>query len=31
MLDYDFIIEKSKKERIDRITIEREYWQLIFL
>jgi len=31
MLNYDFIIEKSKKERIDRVTIEREYWQLIFL
>lgn len=31
MLNYNFIIEKSQKERIDRITVEREYWQLLFL
>ena len=31
MLNYNFIIEKSQKERIDRVTVEREYWQLLFL
>lgn len=31
MLDYDFIEKKSKNERIDKITIEREYWQLLIL
>ncbi len=31
MLNYNFIFEKSQKERIDQITIEREYWQLLFL
>lgn len=31
MLNYNFIIEKSQKERIDRVTVEREYIQLIFL
>lgn len=31
MLNYNFILEKSQKERIDRVTIEREYWQLLFL
>jgi len=31
MLDYNFIQEKAKKERIDEITIAREYYQLLFL
>lgn len=31
MLNYNFILEKSQKERIDRVTVEREYWQLLFL
>lgn len=31
MLNYNFVFEKSQKERIDRVTIEREYWQLLFL
>ncbi|PIP64733.1 hypothetical protein COW96_00890 [Candidatus Roizmanbacteria bacterium CG22_combo_CG10-13_8_21_14_all_33_16] len=31
MLNYSFILEKSQKERIDRVTVEREYWQLLFL
>ncbi|HLD26539.1 MAG TPA: nucleotidyl transferase AbiEii/AbiGii toxin family protein [Patescibacteria group bacterium] len=31
MLNYDFILKKSNTSHIDRITIEREYWQLIFL
>lgn len=31
MLNYNFILEKSQRERIDRVTIEREYWQLLFL
>lgn len=31
MLNYNFIHKKSVRERIDRITIEREYYQLLFL
>lgn len=31
MLDYDFISQKAKDSRIDDVTIEREYWQLLFL
>lgn len=31
MLNYNFIIEKSQKERMDRVTVEREYLQLLFL
>lgn len=31
MLNYDFILKKSNTSHIDRITIEREYWQLLFL
>ena len=31
MLNYDFIEQKAIKERIDKITIEREYYQLLFL
>jgi len=31
MLNYDFVFKKSKEAKIDRITIEREYWQLLFL
>jgi len=31
MLNYNFIDQKSVKARIDKITIEREYWQLLFL
>lgn len=31
MLNYDFIEKKAKEERIDEITIEREYWQFLFL
>ena len=31
MLNYNFITKKSLEARIDRITIEREYWQLLFL
>ena len=31
MLNYDFIRQKSVESKIDSITIEREYWQLLFL
>lgn len=31
MLDYKFILKKAEESKIDRITIEREYWQLLFL
>jgi len=31
MLNYDFIEEKATREKIDKITIEREYYQLLFL
>lgn len=31
MLNYNFIYEKAKESRIDNITIEREYWQLLWL
>lgn len=31
MLDYDFITQKAKESQIDNVTIEREYWQLLFL
>lgn len=31
MLNYEFILKKSAESHIDRITIEREYWQLLFL
>lgn len=31
MLNYDFITNKAKEERIDQVTIAREYWQLLFL
>lgn len=31
MLNYDFILKKAKEAKIDRVTIEREYWQLLFL
>lgn len=31
MLNYDFIASKAKEERIDDVTITREYWQLLFL
>ncbi len=31
MINYNFITDKAKKEKIDRITILREYWQLLFL
>lgn len=31
MLNYDFIQTKANKEKIDKITIEREYYQLLFL
>jgi predicted nucleotidyltransferase component of viral defense system len=31
MLNYDFIAQKSEESQIDSVTIEREYWQLLFL
>lgn len=31
MLNYDFIAKKAIEEKIDKITIEREYYQLLFL
>lgn len=31
MLNFDFIEQKAKDSQIDDITIEREYWQLLFL
>lgn len=31
MLNYDFIAKKAEDSKIDRITIEREYWQLLLL
>lgn len=31
MLNYDFIVKKSEDFQIDKVTIEREYWQLLFL
>lgn len=31
MLNYSFIAEKAKTSHIDDLTIEREYWQLLFL
>jgi len=31
MLNYDFIEKKAKQSQIDKLTIEREYWQLLFL
>ena len=31
MLDYNFIKDKAKRERIDEVTVEREYYQLLFL
>ncbi len=31
MLNYNFIAKKSLEVKIDKITIEREYWQLLFL
>lgn len=31
MLDYDFVLKKSQEAKIDSITIQREYWQLLFL
>lgn len=31
MLNYNFILKKAENENIDRVTIEREYWQLLFL
>lgn len=31
MLNYSFIDQKAKESQIDNITIEREYWQLLFL
>lgn len=31
MLDYDFIRQKAKESQFDNVTIEREYWQLLFL
>lgn len=31
MINYDFVVNKAKEAKIDRITILREYWQLIFL
>lgn len=31
MLNYDFIVKKSEESQIDKVTIEREYWQLLFL
>lgn len=31
MINYDFVLDKAKKAKIDRITILREYWQFLFL
>lgn len=31
MINYNFVLEKAAKEKIDRITILREYWQFLFL
>src|SRR3990167_6575893 len=31
MLNYQFISEKAKQSQIDIVTIEKEYWQLLFL
>lgn len=31
MLNYDFIVKKARDSKIDNITIEREYWQLLIL
>jgi len=31
MINYNFILEKAKRDKIDKITILREYWQLLFL
>lgn len=31
MLNYDFLDKKTRESRIDRITIFREYWQLLLL
>lgn len=31
MLNYNFIFKKSFEAKIDKVTIEREYWQLLFL
>lgn len=31
MLNYNFVQQKAKDSKIDDVTIEREYWQLLFL
>jgi len=31
MINYNFVLKKAKNAKIDRITILREYWQLLFL
>src|SRR3989338_11249233 len=31
MLNYDFLDKKARESKIDRITIFREYWQLLLL
>lgn len=31
MLNYNFISQKARESRIDNITIEREYWQILWL
>ena len=31
MINYNFILEKAKRNKIDKITILQEYWQFLFL
>lgn len=31
MINYDFVVKKAEREKIDTVTIIREYWQFIWL